>query len=84
MNSIKFVRIDEFNSRTKLLTLVHEFAAKKATAELALIGLVMVRIAPMILAAIRFAAIMPVAKSAIVERSKAVLEPVEQLAISFD
>ena len=44
----------------------------------------MVRITPMRLAAIRFVAVLPVAISAIIERSEAVLEPVEQLAISFD
>lgn len=84
LNSIKLVRINEINSRTKSLTLVHEFAAKKATTELAPIGLVMVRIVPIRLATIRFIAVMPVAISAIIERCEVVLKPVEQLAISFD
>ena len=44
----------------------------------------MVRIALMRLAAIGFAAVVLVAISVIVERSEAVLKPVEQLAISFD
>ena len=44
----------------------------------------MVRIALMRLAAIGFAAVVLIAISAIVERSDDVLEPVEQLAISFD
>ena len=44
----------------------------------------MVIIAPIRLAAIRFAAVKLIALSAIIERSKAILKPVEQLAISFD
>ena len=44
----------------------------------------MVRIVPIRLATIRFIAVMPVAISAIIERCEVVLEPVEQLAISFD
>ena len=84
LNSIKLVRINGSNSRTKSLTLVHEDSAENSTVELAPIGLVMVTFTPIELAAIRFAAIKPVALSAIVERSEAILKPVEQPAISFD
>ena len=67
------------------LTLVHEDSAEKSTAERAPIGLVMVvRIAPIRFAAIISAAVKPVVLSTIVERSEAILKPVEQLAISFD
>ena len=84
LNSIKLVRISGSNSRTKSLTLVHEDSAVKFTAELAPIGLVKVRVAPIRLAAIISAAVKPVVLSTIVERSEAILKPVEQLAISFD
>lgn len=43
-----------------------------------------VRIAPIRFAAIISAAVKPVVLSTIVERSEAILKPVEQLAISFD
>ena len=84
LDSINIIKINELKSRTESLTLVHGFTAKKAIAKLATIRLAMVGTAPIEHAAIRFAAAIPVAISTIIKRPEVILEPIAQLAISFD